>query len=134
MTCHSQVWKDATILEQVRESFRTDRSLEWVRVHDLPEFAYFNHSIHVKKGIGCESCHGRVDQMPLMWREHSLNMEWCLACHRNPEQFIRPREQVFTMGWDPEKALAPRSQEELAAALIKEYHVKSLTNCSTCHR
>jgi len=134
MTCHSQVWKDAPILEPVRESYRSDRSIEWTRVHDLPDFVYFNHSIHVKKGIGCESCHGRVDRMPLMWRESSLNMEWCLACHRDPGQFVRPRDKVFAMGFDPEKASPPATQAALAEQLIPEYHVQSLTNCSTCHR
>lgn len=134
MTCHSQVWKDAPILEPVRESYRTDRSIEWTRVHDLPDFVYFNHSIHVKKGIGCESCHGRVDHMPLMWRVSSLNMEWCLSCHRNPEQFVRPRDKVFTMGFDPAKAHPPTTQAELAEKLIAAYKVQSSTTCSTCHR
>ena len=134
MTCHSQVWKDSPALEPVRASYRSDQSIAWTRVHDLPDFAYFNHSIHVNKGIGCESCHGRVDHMPLMWRENSLNMEWCLACHRHPEQFVRPRDKVFAMGFTPESADPPTTQEELAARLIPEYHVKSFTNCSTCHR
>ncbi len=100
----------------------------------MPDFAYFNHSIHVKKGIGCESCHGRVDQMPLMWREHSLNMEWCLACHRDPAKFIRPREEVFTMGFDPERMKTPMSQAEMASKLLEAYHVQGSTNCSACHR
>ncbi|MFO1008431.1 MAG: cytochrome c3 family protein [Planctomycetota bacterium] len=133
MGCHSVVWKDAPILEPVRESFRNDTSVEWIKVHDLPEFVYFNHSIHVNKGIGCESCHGRVDKMPLMMRQNSLNMEWCLACHRAPEQFLRPKDQVFTMGWDPEKALG-KTQAELGAELKAENHVQSRTNCATCHR
>jgi hypothetical protein len=130
MTCHSQVWKDAPMLEPVRESYRSDRSIEWLRVHDLPDFAYFDHSIHIKKGIGCESCHGRVDQMPLMWRENSLNMEWCLECHRDPAKYVRPREEVFTMGFEP----FPASRDDLAARWIEEYQVKPSTNCSTCHR
>ena len=134
MTCHSQVWKDSPALEPVRASYRSDQSIAWTRVHDLPDFAYFNHSIHVNKGIGCESCHGRVDHMPLMWRENSLNMEWCLACHRHPEQFVRPRDKVFAMGFTPESADPPTTQEELAARLIPEYHVKSFPNCSTCPR
>src|SRR5688572_27946132 len=101
MSCHSQIWTNAEMLEPVRASYRDDKSLEWVRVHDLPEFVYFNHSIHVNKGIGCESCHGRVDEMPLMWKAETLNMEWCLECHREPERFLRPRTEIFTMGWDP---------------------------------
>ena len=105
MSCHSQVWKDSPTLEPVRASYRDDKSIEWTRVHDTPDVVYFNHSIHVKKGVGCESCHGRVDKMPLMWRENTLNIEWCLACHREPEKFLRPRSEVYTMGWDPEVAL-----------------------------
>jgi hypothetical protein len=133
MGCHSFVWKDAPILAPVRESYRNDTSVEWIRVHDLPEFVYFNHSIHIKKGVGCESCHGRVDRMPLMWRENSLNMEWCLSCHREPEKFLRPRDQVFTMGWDPVQALGV-TQAELGARLKDEYKVENRTNCYTCHR
>src|SRR6187401_836744 len=94
MNCHSQIWSNAPILEPVRTSFREDRPLRWVRVHDLPDFVYFNHSIHVKKGMGCETCHGRVDQMPLMRQVQSLQMEWCLDCHRNPEKYVRPRSEV----------------------------------------
>jgi len=133
MGCHSVVWKDAPILEPVRESYRNDTSIEWIKVHDLPEFVYFNHSIHITKGVGCESCHGRVDKMPLMWRENSLNMEWCLKCHREPEKFLRPKDQIFTMGWDPMKSLG-LTQEELGATILKDNHVQSRTNCGTCHR
>jgi hypothetical protein len=131
MSCHSQVWTNAQILEPVRESFRTGAPLKWNRVHDLPDFVYFNHSIHVNKGIGCESCHGRVDKMPLMWQANTLQMEWCLNCHRHPEQFIRPKDQVFTMGYTPTE-----SQSTLGPKLVEEYHVnvKQLTNCSICHR
>ena len=140
MGCHSVVWKDAPMLEPIRESYRTDVPVQWNRVHDLPDFVYFNHSIHLKKGIGCESCHGRVDQMPLMWKANSLNMEWCLSCHRNPQNFVRPRDQVTTMGWDPLQPaksgsnLPSMSQAELGAKLVQEYKIQSLTNCSTCHR
>ena len=134
MGCHLQIWKDAPVLEPVRESYRTDRSIEWTRVHDLPDFVYFDHSIHVAKGVGCESCHGRVDEMPLTWREHSLNMEWCLACHRDPAAYLRPKDKLFAMGWDPEKEDPPVSQRELGEKLMVQNQVKSLTNCSTCHR
>ncbi len=133
MSCHSQIWTNSDLLEPVRDSYRTDESIEWVRVHDLPGFVYFNHSVHIAKGVGCESCHGRVDKMPLMWKQETLNMEWCLACHREPEKYLRPRSRVFEMGWDP-KATLGKSQEELGAELKAEYQVKSLTNCSTCHR
>ncbi len=131
MTCHSQIWTNAELLEPVRQSFRTGTPIKWTRVHDLPDFVYFNHSIHVNKGIGCESCHGRVDRMPLMWQANALNMEWCLNCHRSPESSIRPREKVFTMGYQPAE-----DQHTLGPKLVKEYNVnvRQLTNCSICHR
>ncbi len=129
MNCHSQIWNTSPTLEPVRESFRTDRSIAWTRVHDLPDFAYFDHSIHVNKGVGCETCHGRVDKMPLTWQKASLQMEWCLDCHRHPEQYVRPREAVFQMGYQP-----PVDQETLGRQLVKEYKIQSLTSCSTCHR
>jgi hypothetical protein len=129
MNCHSQLWSSSPILEPVRASLREDRSLHWTRVHDLPDFVYFNHSIHVKKGVGCETCHGRVDQMPLMYQENSLQMEWCIECHRAPEQFVRPRSEVFTMGYRP-----PVAQAVLGPELVREYAIQSLTTCSTCHR
>jgi hypothetical protein len=129
MNCHSQIWADSPMLEPVRESLRTGRSIEWTRVHNLPGFVYFDHSIHVQKGIGCVTCHGRVDEMPLMWREHSLYMEWCLACHREPERFVRPRQEVFNMNWQP-----PVDQTALGQKLVKDYHIRKLTNCSACHR
>jgi hypothetical protein len=129
MTCHSQIWPEAPMLEPVRASYREDRSIAWTRVHDLPDFAYFNHSIHVAKGVGCQTCHGNVDQMPLAWRENTLNMEWCIGCHRAPEKFLRPREEVFNMHWTP-----PEDQLEAGRELARKYHVQSLTTCSTCHR
>ena len=129
MNCHTQIWAESPILEPVRESFRTGKSLEWTRVHNLPGFVYFDHSIHVHKGVGCTTCHGRVDQMPLMWRENTLYMEWCLECHRNPERFVRPREQVFNMDWQP-----PSDQIALGQKLVREYKIAQLTSCSVCHR
>jgi len=129
MNCHTQIWAESPILEPVRESFRTGKSLEWTRVHNLPGFVYFDHSIHVHKGVGCTTCHGRVDQMPLMWRENTLYMEWCLECHRNPERFVRPREQVFNMDWQP-----PSDQIVLGQKLVQEYKIAQLTSCSVCHR
>ena len=134
------MWSDSPAHEPVRDSFRTGLPLEWTRVHDLPDFVYFDHSIHVNKGISCVSCHGPVETMPLTWREASLNMEWCLSCHRNPQDYVRPRDQITTMGWDPlrpEKSgsnLPPMSQAELGAKLVQEYKIQSLTHCSTCHR
>jgi hypothetical protein len=131
MTCHSQIWTEAQILEPIRASYRTDKAIEWLRVHDLPDFVYFNHSIHVRKGVGCESCHGRVDQMPLMMKAKSLDMQWCIECHKQPEKFIRPREYVFQMGWKPDS-----DQLALGEKLIGDYHIDKakMTNCSICHR
>ncbi len=129
MTCHSVLWKDAPILEPVRESNRTGKPIKWTRVHDLPDFVFFDHSIHVSKGIGCTTCHGQVDQMPLMWRENSLHMEWCLECHRNPEAFVRPKAYVFDV-----KYKQPKDQATLGKQLLKDYHINSRDNCSTCHR
>ncbi len=129
MNCHSQLFSSEPILEPVRASFREDKPLHWVRVHDLPDFVYFNHSIHVKKGMGCETCHGRVDQMPLMQQVNTLQMEWCLNCHRNPENYVRPRSEITTMGYRP-----PVPQSVIGPQLVKEYGINSLTSCSTCHR
>lgn len=129
MNCHSQLFNTEPILEPVRASFREDKPLHWVRVHDLPDFVYFNHSIHVKKGMGCETCHGRIDQMPLTLQARSLQMEWCINCHRNPEQYVRPRSEITTMGYRP-----PVPQSVIGPQLVKEYGIQSLTSCSTCHR
>ena len=129
MNCHTQIWPDSAALAPVRESFRTGQSIQWTRVHNLPGFVYFDHSIHVNKGVGCSTCHGRVDQMPLMWRVNTLYMDWCLECHRAPEQFVRPREQVFNMEYEP-----PENQIALGQKLIKQYDIRPLTSCSTCHR
>ena len=147
MTCHSQVWTNAPLLEPVRASWRDDKPLQWSRVHDLPDFVQFNHSIHVQKGIGCYSCHGEVDRMPLMWKVHSLHMEWCLDCHRAPEKHIRPRDKVFEMSeWLPPDN---RDRIEAGKELVEKYLVRSgmigdphkdleanpsqLMNCSICH-
>ena len=129
MNCHSQIWSQSPELEPVRESFRSGKSLEWVRVHDLPEFAYFNHSAHVNKGMGCSTCHGRVDRMPLVWQEKSLQMEWCLECHRAPEKYVRKQSEVFNAAYEP-----PANQLEVGRELVKEYGLKPRTSCSTCHR
>ena len=129
MSCHSQIWTNAAILEPVRASFRTGESLTWTRVHDLPDFVYFNHSIHVNKGVGCSTCHGRVDEMPLTYKVNTLYMQWCVECHRHPENYVRPREQVFNMAYQ-----APPDQAELGQRLMAEYKIQSLTDCVTCHR
>lgn len=132
MNCHSQVWSTAPILEPVRASFRNDTPLTWIRVNDLPDFVYFNHQIHVKQGVGCATCHGPVDKMALTYQATSLQMEWCLACHRAPEKYLRPRAEVFNMAYE-----APANQLEVGLALKKEYKVagaEHLTSCSVCHR
>ena len=132
MNCHSQIWSTSPTLEPVRASYRTGESIQWTRVHDLPDFVYFNHSIHVAKGVGCETCHGRVDKMPLMAQQASLRMQWCLDCHRNPEKFVRPRAAVTTMGYEP-----AGDQEVIGRQLVKDYKIldaHTLTSCSTCHR
>jgi hypothetical protein len=133
MNCHSQIWLTSPTLEPVRASYRNDTSIQWTKVHDLPDFVYFNHSIHVKKGVGCETCHGRVDQMPLMKQYSSLEMRWCLDCHRNPENYVRPREFITKMGYEPERD-AGADQHTIGVQLVKEYHIQKLDTCYTCHR
>lgn len=132
MNCHSQIWVGSAMLEPVRESYRTNRALHWNRVYNVPGFVYFDHSIHVHKGVGCSSCHGRVDEMPFTYQVPSLLMEWCLDCHRNPERQIRPRAEVFNMKYEP-----PADQVSLGLDLCQQYQVKdarTLTSCSVCHR
>lgn len=132
MTCHSQVLTDSEMLAPVRESWRVSDPIEWIRVNDVPDFVYFNHSIHVAKGIGCATCHGPVDQMPLTWKEETLHMQWCLDCHRAPEKYIRPKEEVFNMEW----SLPADEQLALGRTLVEEYNVQvgQLDDCSICHR
>jgi hypothetical protein len=132
MNCHSQLWTNATILEPVRASFRNDTPIAWNRVHDLPDFVYFSHQIHVRQGVGCATCHGPVDTMPLMYQAQPLLMEWCLDCHRAPEKYLRPRDQVFNMAYT-----TPANQLELGRKLKQEYNLSSvehMTSCSVCHR
>jgi hypothetical protein len=99
INCHAQIWTDAQLLEPVRQSWATGASIQWIKVHDLPDYVYFNHEIHVNKGIGCASCHGRVDEMPLMYMQNTLQMEWCLNCHRNPAVNLRPTAEIYNMAW-----------------------------------
>ncbi len=134
MTCHSRVWTDAPMLAPERQSLATGQPLKWKRVNDLPDFVFFNHSIHVQKGIGCSTCHGRVDQMPLTWKEHSLYMRWCLDCHEAPEKQLRPKDQIYNMDWKP-----PPDQERRGPQLVKDYHISrvrlnQLRDCTMCHR
>ena len=126
MGCHSQVWNKSPLLAPVRDSFQANQPLAWTRVYDVPDYVYFNHSIHVAKGIGCESCHGRVDRMPLMRRSVTLHMEWCLDCHRHPEREVRPHDEVFAFGREPAQH----------ASLVRDNHIATdqLTDCVICHR
>ena len=132
MNCHSQIWSDSPMLEPVRASFRNSQPLVWTRVHNLPRFAYFDHSIHVNKGVGCSTCHGRVDQMPLTFAQQPMYMEWCLECHRNVAAYIRPRSEIFNMAWQPAPDQLARGQSLIAEYKIKD--MRSLIVCSTCHR
>lgn len=129
MNCHRQIWSAAPMLEPVRESSRSGKSLEWVRVHDLPDFAYFNHSIHVARGVGCKSCHGAVDKMPLTWQTEPLTMGWCLDCHRDPAPHLRPKSEVFNMAWVPPADQRARGQE-----LMAMHQIQPPQSCSGCHR
>src|SRR5687767_7991645 len=131
MNCHNQIWADSPYLEPVRASFRENKPIEWERVHDLPEYAYFNHSIHVAKGVGCASCHGEVDTMAAVYQVNTLQMEWCLACHREPEKFIRPKSEIYNMQWQDDLTAQDRLN------LKEQYKIRGsdlLTSCSTCHR
>lgn len=133
MTCHSQLWTNAPMLEPVRESLRTGEPLRWKRVHDLADFVYFDHSIHVENGVGCESCHRRVDEMALMRQDAPLTMSWCLDCHENPAPSLRPRNKVYELGWKP----PPKSERAaFGRDLMRRYgiHAGRLTNCTVCHR
>lgn len=130
MTCHSQLYTDQAVLNPLMDAVRSGTSFHWQRLHKLPDFVYFNHSIHIAKGIGCESCHGRIDQMPLTARVAPLTMQWCLDCHRAPERQLRPLDQVFNLMWQA------KNQPALGRQLLHEYHIdkRRLTDCSICHR
>ena len=130
MTCHSQVWKNAPLLQPVRDSLATGNRLRWNRVNRTPDFVFFDHSIHVAKGIGCSTCHSELDQMPLTWQSRTLYMKWCLDCHRAPQNYIRPTDQVFNMNWP---AATPPAQ---GTKLVAQYRVQTaqLSDCSMCHR
>jgi hypothetical protein len=132
MNCHSQIWVGSDMLAPVRESYRTGQSLQWQKIYNLPGFVYFDHSIHVHKGVGCTTCHGRIDEMPFTYQVPSLLMEWCLDCHRHPEPNLRPLSEVFNVRWEP-----PPDQLERGRELAKQYNLRDsrfLTSCSVCHR
>jgi len=129
MTCHSQIWTNSEMLAPVRASYTNSKSISWTRVNAVPDFVYFNHSIHVAKGVGCTTCHGPIGEMNITWRGQTLYMRWCLECHNAPERFLRPRSEVFDAFYQ-----APSNQLALGRELMKEYKVQKLTNCTTCHR
>jgi hypothetical protein len=129
MNCHAEVWAQSPVLAPVRDSFSSNQPIRWNRVTNLPGFVYFDHSIHLQKGVGCSMCHGRVDQMPLTYKAQSMQMSWCLDCHQQPERYLRPRAEVFNMAWQP-----PSNQDQLGRDLMAAYHVQSKLSCSTCHR
>lgn len=132
MNCHNQLWAETPYLEPVRASYRDNKPIEWERVHDLPGYAYFNHSIHVAKGVGCSTCHGQIDNMASVYQENTLQMEWCLACHKDPSQFIRPKSEIYNMSWKDSNLDAGQREQ-----LKVDYKIRSrelLTSCSTCHR
>lgn len=130
MTCHSQIWTHAEMLAPVRASLAEHRPLRWHKVHVLPDYVYFDHSIHIAKGIGCASCHGDVARMPLTWKEAPLTMRWCLDCHRDPAPNLRPRDKLFDTEWRRD------AETPSPGDLMRSYHVRTagLTDCSTCHR
>jgi hypothetical protein len=131
MSCHSQIRVGTPELAVVAASWELDTPIPWNKVHNLPDYAYFNHSAHVNKGVGCSTCHGQIDQMAGIWKNASLTMGWCMDCHREPERFLRPRSEVFNMAYVP-----PSDQRTLGLELVAAYHVshEKLYQCSTCHR
>ena len=129
MNCHSQIWAQSPVLAPVRDAFKNNTPIVWNRVYALPDFVYFDHSIHVQKGVGCTTCHGQIDQMPLTAKAASLQMEWCLDCHRDPAKYLRPLDQVFNVDYQP-----PADQAALGRKLMAEYNVQPKIDCSTCHR
>lgn len=127
MNCHNQIKTDSDDLQPVRDSWETGESIEWIRVHQLPDYAYFNHSAHVNVGVGCESCHGRVDRMEVVYQAEPMSMGWCLDCHREPEKHIRPVEEVTTMGYEAD------NQDELGRELVSKHNINAPTYCQACH-
>jgi hypothetical protein len=130
MSCHAELWVDAPMLEPVRSSLASGEPITWHRVHDLPDHVYFDHSAHVHNGVGCASCHGRVDRMPVVHKVHDMTMRWCLECHRDPGPRLRPLERVVDPAW--ERSGADPSGE----ALVERYGIRvgQLADCTICHR
>lgn len=136
LNCHAAIKSDSPLLEDLNTSFEQGTPVSWVKVHDLPDFVYFDHSAHVNKGVACQTCHGRIDEMEEVRQDQPLSMAWCLECHRNPEDYLRPRDEVTRMGWDALTSTG-KSQRQLGHGLVDEYDVQSphfMTSCTTCHR
>ncbi len=133
MNCHNQLWLDSPYLEPVRASYRENKPIEWEKVHDLPEYVYFNHSIHINKGVGCASCHGNIANMPAVYQENTLQMEWCLSCHRDPNPNIRPKAEIYNTSWNAAD-ITPEQQTEVDAKIKTLRTKEMLTSCSACHR
>ncbi|HEX9018103.1 MAG TPA: cytochrome c3 family protein [Anaerolineaceae bacterium] len=132
MSCHSIIKTSSPLLAPVRDSYKTGQPVQWNRVYKVPDYVYFNHEIHVNKGVACETCHGRVDQQATAVRVKYFYMSWCLDCHRDPTQYLRPKDKVYEMGYTPSG-----DQKTVGAQLVKDYNVmppSQLTNCSICHR
>lgn len=134
MTCHSQIWTNSPLLKQVRESYQKNIPIQWNRINFVPDYVFFNHSIHVNKGVGCASCHGQIDSFPLTMKVRTFYMKDCLSCHRNPEKNLRPKSEIFNLEWQPPSD--SQAREELGRKLLKDYRIDShrITNCYTCHR
>lgn len=132
MSCHSVIRTDSAKLQPVRDSWANNTPIQWVKVHDLPDFVYFNHSSHIAKGVGCTTCHGQVGAMPVVYKEQALFMSWCLECHRAPEKYVRPQDQVYNPDY-----VIPANQADIGPQLVQEYGIRGanqLTNCAICHR
>ena len=130
LNCHTQIHRESPLLEPIRASYESGLPVEWIKVHKLPDYSYFNHSAHVNRGVGCVECHGRVDQMAVVYRFSPMAMGWCLECHRAPVDRLRPVAQMTNMSWDQKVEMTPAERE----SLIKLYHINPSANCSTCHR
>jgi hypothetical protein len=130
MNCHTQVQKDSPKLQPVRDSYANGLSVQWTRIHDLPDYSYFDHSAHVNRGVSCVECHGRVDQMEVVQKAEPMSMGWCLECHRNPTDRLRPLDRITQLSWDQRTEMTAEERE----ALKKLYHISPSENCSTCHR
>lgn len=135
LNCHSMIHTESPKLQALRDARDSGLPIRWVRVHSLPDYAYFDHSAHVKRGVGCVTCHGRVDTMEVVRQEQPLSMSWCVDCHRNPAKNLRPPEKVTDMTWKPTDADGrPVDPAEYGAQRMEKYHINPPTDCSTCHR